>query len=288
MHKKWDDSMKRLIRENPQHFVSWVLPGAQFKRAMSIELKNRTRETDYLPEVTLNGKEILIDFEIQSSDDVDMMHRLLEYNVLATLEHNRRVLTCVIYLRRDSNIAESPLIWTLPNGQQTLRFSFIVIKLWEIPAEDIIKTGLLGLLPLVPLAKDGKRHDLVEQTITELAVHEKYELLSQAKTIAGLVFKDEAEQGWLERIFAVYKDIIEDSWVYQETIQKGKLEALHQAILDVIQERFSEIAPYAKRQIEGIGDTEVLRRLNVVMSTVKTAEEALQYLIASGKDDKKN
>jgi hypothetical protein len=86
----------------------------------------------------------------------------------------------------------------------------------------------------------------------------------------------------------VYKDIIEDSWVYQETIQKGKLEALHQAILDVIQERFSEIAPYAKRQIEGIGDTEVLRRLIVIMSTVKTAEEALQYLIALGIDDKKN
>ncbi|MFL5664863.1 MAG: hypothetical protein ACJ8BW_26475 [Ktedonobacteraceae bacterium] len=90
MPKEWDDSMKRLVRENPQHFISWILPGAVFKRAMSLELKNRTRQTDYLPEVTLNNEDILVDFEFQSRDDSNMEHRLLEYNVLATLEHHRR------------------------------------------------------------------------------------------------------------------------------------------------------------------------------------------------------
>jgi hypothetical protein len=94
------------------------------------------------------------------------------------------------------------------------------------------------------------------------------------------------------RSFAMYRDIIEESWVYQENIQKGlekgKLEALHQVVLDVIQERFPEIAPYASKQIEGIGDAEVLRHLTVKMSTVQTAEEALQALLALAKDDKKN
>ena len=55
MPKEWDDSMKRLVRENPQHFVSWILPGAVFKRAMSLELKNRTRQTDYLQAKTIAG-----------------------------------------------------------------------------------------------------------------------------------------------------------------------------------------------------------------------------------------
>ncbi|MFL5659112.1 MAG: hypothetical protein ACJ8CB_33625 [Ktedonobacteraceae bacterium] len=295
MPKDWDDSMKRLIRENPQHFVSWVLPGAVFKRAMSIELKNRTRETDYLPEATLNEEDILVDFEFQSRDDTNMEHRLLEYNVLATLEHNRRVLTCVIYLRKDSNIAESPLIWTLPNGRETLRFYFIVIRLWEIPAEEIIQRGLLGLLPLVPLTKDGKRHELVKEMITELAAAQKYELLSQAKTIAGLVFTDTAEREWLERSFVMYRDIIEESWVYQENIQKGvekerqqELQRQRQALVTIVQRRFPEIIDFTKKQTDALEDPELLQNLIVQISLAQNVQEALLALITLDKSDKKN
>ena len=88
-----------------------------------------------------------------------MALRLLEYNVLATREHKRRVLSCVIYLRKDSNIVESPLIWMTPDGRETLRFHFEVIKLWEMTAESVMQMRLVGLLPLLPLTKDGKRHE---------------------------------------------------------------------------------------------------------------------------------
>ena len=97
MRQQWDDSMKRLIREYPQHFVSWLLMGALFQETVSIELKNRTREADFLLEVTLNGQAILLHIEFQSTDDTKMEHRLLEYNVLATLEHKRPVYSSVIY-----------------------------------------------------------------------------------------------------------------------------------------------------------------------------------------------
>ena len=56
MTKPWDDTMKRLIRAHPQHFVSWVLKGAIFKAALSIELKNWTRETDFLLDVIQNER----------------------------------------------------------------------------------------------------------------------------------------------------------------------------------------------------------------------------------------
>jgi hypothetical protein len=295
MPKQWDDSMKRLVRENPQHFVSWVLPRAVYKRAMSVELKNRTRQTDYLSEVILNKEDILVNFEFQSRDDTNMEHRLLEYNVLTTLEHNRRVLSCVIYLRKDSNIAESPLIWALPDGRETLRFYFIVIKLWDISAEEIIGKGLLGLFPLVPLTKGGKRHELVEEMIIELAAAEKYELLSQAKTIAGLVFRDEAEREWLERIFAVYHDIIEESWVYQEYVQKGiekerqqELRRQRQALLTIIQWRFPGMVDLVKKQIDALDDPDSLQNLIVQISITQNSQEAEQALIASSKNDKKN
>ena len=83
-------------------------------------------------------------------------------------------------------------------------------------------------------------------------------------------------------------DILRETWAYQEIMQEGKIEVLHQAILDVIQERFPEILPFAKKQMEGIEDTEGLRRINIKMSTVRTAEEAFQYLFTVGKEEKKN
>lgn len=280
--------MKRLIRANPQHFVRWILKGALFKDALSIELKNWTRETDFLLDVILDGLQMLLHLEFQSRDDVSMEQRLLEYNIMATREHGRKVLSCVIYLRPDKDIAESPLIWTLPNGQEVLRFHFIVIKLWEIPSEDILQTGLTGLLPLLPLTKDGARHEVVDEMVTRLVAAEQRRLLPLAKAFASLMFKDETDREWLERRFAVYRDIIEDSWFYKETLQKGELRALHLAVLDVVQERFPEIVSFAKKQIESIEDSEILRRLNVKMSTVQTAEEALQYLFTIDKGEKKN
>jgi hypothetical protein len=86
----------------------------------------------------------------------------------------------------------------------------------------------------------------------------------------------------------MYNDILEDSWVVQEERLEGELRGLHLAVQDVIQERFPEIVPYSKKQIDGIEDTELLRRLNVKMSTVQTAEEALQYLFTVGKEEKRS
>jgi hypothetical protein len=85
----------------------------------------------------------------------------------------------------------------------------------------------------------------------------------------------------------MYKDILEDSWVVQEERREGELRGLHQAVLDVIQARFPEILPYTKKQMEGIEDTEVLRRSIVKMSTVQTAEEALQYLFTVGSEERR-
>lgn len=287
MAKPWDDTMKRLIRAHPQHFVSWVLKGAIFKAALSIELKNWTRETDFLLDVIQNERQMLVHMEFQSREDEDMAQRLLEYNVLATREHGRPVLSCLIYLRKDSRIAESPLIWQLPDGQKILYFHFIVIKLWEIKAEELIQTDLTGLLPLVPLTKDGGQYEVIDEIATKLAAANEYNLLEYARRFASLVFREGSDHEWLNRRFAVYKDILEDSWVVQEERLEGELRGLHLAVQDVIQARFPEILPYAKKQMEGIGDTELLRRMNVKMSMAQTAEEALQYLFTVGKEERR-
>ena len=87
------------------------------------------------------------------------------------------------------------------------------------------------------------------------------------------------------------EDILRDTPVYQEVlaegeekglekgIKEGELRAQRQTLLDIVQERFPAIARLAKQQADAIEDPEVLRRLTVKISIVKTSMEAEQYLL---------
>ena len=52
----WDSAAKRLLREMPQHIVSWLLADAQFERALPTELKSRNIFADGLYAVTEYGQ----------------------------------------------------------------------------------------------------------------------------------------------------------------------------------------------------------------------------------------
>ena len=85
------------------------------------------------------------------------------------------------------------------------------------------------------------------------------------------------------------EDILRDTSVYQEVLAEGMenelekgLETQRQTLLDIVQERFPAIARLAKQQADALEDPEMLRRLTVKISIVKTSKEAEQYLLNPG------
>lgn len=137
----WDTLMKHLIRTKPQHLVTWILKRAQFKERLSEEIKV-TLYSDGLLLVELDGQRMILSLEFQSKADPRIRERLQEYNILASREHNYLpVFSCIIYLRKNINVAPSPLIRQLPNGTQYDRFDFEEIELAEIPAIQLLQTG---------------------------------------------------------------------------------------------------------------------------------------------------
>jgi hypothetical protein len=109
------------------------------------------------------------------------------------------------------------------------------------------------------------------------------------------VFTDTAEREWLERSFVMYRDIIEESWVYQENIQKGvekerqqELQRQRQALVTIVQRRFPEIIDFTKKQTDALEDPELLQNLIVQISLAQNVQEALLALITLDKSDKKN
>ncbi len=298
----FDNATKRLLREKPQHFVSWLVPEGIYKENLSVELKSRNIYADGLFAITVNEQPALLHTEFQAGKDGLMAERLLEYSVLASSENNwLPVYTYVIYLRRDGDVPKSPLIRRLPSGEEVHRFYYQVIEVAKISAKQLLRRGLLGLLPLLPLTDGGTLPEVMQEAVTTLVEAREIELLALAYTFGGLVSGNRAYDEWFERSFAMLEDILEESWTYQEIIKKGMQKGLEkglekgreeerqqwiheqqETLLSFIQVRFPELLSLAKQQTAPINDPEVLHKLIVQLFGVQTAEEAKQALMEAG------
>ncbi len=286
----FDNVTKRLLREKPQHFVSWLVAEGIFLRILSNELKSRNIFADGLFSITVNEKPALLHIEFQTRKHATMPERLLEYNVLASSENGwLPVYTYVVYLRKDGKVPESPLIRRLPSGEESHRFYFHVIEVAKISAKQLLQRGLLGLLPLLPLTDGGTEPEVMQEMVTTLTVAREVELLALAYTLGGLVPGNEAYDAWFKRSFAMLEDILEESWTYQEIIRKGREEERQQRVqeqretlLSFVQVRFPELIPIAKQLVTAINDPETLHNLTIRLFAVQTVEEAKQVLMEAG------
>jgi predicted transposase YdaD len=225
MAKPWDDSLKKLVQADPQAFVIWFVPDASFTGARPHELKHWTLEVDALLGVQVKGQDMLLHLEFQTHNDPGMAERLLRYNVLARSEHRLPVLSCVIYLLGNGEVSTSPLSWMLPTEQEVLRFHYQSIELKALLPEEVIRTGLTGLLPLLPLTKNGARREIVETMFSRLLAAKKVDLVPIGYTLASLAFSREnpVDQDWLFRRFHEMHDILRETPIYQEILKEGSL-----------------------------------------------------------------
>ncbi len=291
----WDDSLKMFISENPQDFASWLFKGAQVKGKLRTEFKKRTIDADALLDVIQDGERFLLQLEFQSTNDPSIGERLLEYSFEAKREHNLPVYSCVIYLRDYGDVPQPPLRWMVAGSREVLQFHYQSVELGKIPAEDLRQTGLVGLLPLLILTKDGATHEVVEEVIKGLEAAEKLALLPIAELLASLVFKSETDQDWIERTFAMLKDPLRDTPAYQRFLKEGRelerqqnLERQRQMLLEIVQVRFPKLLHLTKGLVAITTDPEVLERLIVKMGTAQTLEEAQKHLFDVDGNEKKN
>src|SRR5436305_3049440 len=293
MSREWDTSLKLLIGEKPQDFISWLVHGANFRRVVSPHLPGRKIDADCLFEIILSGERLLFHIEFQSYRDRNMVERLWEYNVRSTLKYKLPVLSFVFYLKKERKPATSPYTWELKDGKVIHRFHFTVVKLWEVRAEILRQTGLVGLLPLLPLTQDGKKLELVDEVIATLEANNDEstsELLALTYILASFVFTSENERQKLIRRFTMLRDVIRGSWAYQEIKMEGMeeglekgLQELRQTLLEIVRGHYPALEPLAKKTAKAVSEPATLRHLIVQVSMVQSEEAAEKVLLTSEK-----
>lgn len=316
---KWDSNLKRLVQENPQEFVSWLVEGAVVIRDLSVEL-NREIHVDILYEAELDGEKIVVHIEFQRYEDEDMSWRVLEYNVFATCKYKCPVHSFVLYLKKEGKIAESPLVVKLSYGPEIWRFNFTNVKLWEVPTERLRQMKSVGVLPLLALTREGGQRSVLNEAIAGIeqasASREKQEnLLTITFNLATLGFSTPEDLTWLKKRFFMFKDIIKDTEIYQIIAQEGReeglrkgleegrqegrqegreegielqqrqeIEYLQQTVLSAMQQCFPELLEQATESVNAVSDLGVLRKLASEMIIARTTEQAHDLLEALKKN----
>lgn len=285
----WDVYSKLLLKECPQDFVTYCVPGARFVRMRESQFQTRARSHykaremrgDAIIEAEYQGQHFLIHIEWQSSRDEDMATRLLGYCYEAIRLHKLPVLSIVIYLQEVSDIPCGPIDQRIPTGRRILWFDFDSLEVCNQHVEAFRQLDLDAFYVLMPLCANGASRVTLDEVLERLEKHNKKELLAIARFFAGKVFVSKDDCYWLERRFAMLRDFLQDSWTFQQTLEEGRAEGraegnlytTRQNIEAFMEVRFPNLFTWVKEQVEQVSDINRLQHILLALYAANTPEE---------------
>jgi len=164
-----------------------------------------------------------------------------------------------------------------------------------VKTEESSQTVLKGILPLAVLARGGQDRSVIEHIINELnqpEVEKRADLLTWTYCLAGLVVEEESDRLWLKQRFAMLKNILEESWTYQEIKKEGFEEGLKEACGQIVQRQRQNLLlliqvyfPALLQLAEGICNAiqtfeELQDLLQKVLLAKKDEQEVRQHLLS--------
>ena len=166
--KPFDVSLKNLIGDNPKDWLSFFdLPQDTAISSLDGDLASMSLAADRLYQVGSGANMYGLHAELESGHTGSSLpRRLLEYSVFAEAKHKLLFRSVAILLTKGAN---SPALTghlerRLPNGTLVHSFHYDVIRVYEIPAEELLASGL-SVVPLAPLGSlpDSELPGLVER-----------------------------------------------------------------------------------------------------------------------------
>jgi flagellar biosynthesis/type III secretory pathway protein FliH len=142
--------------------------------------------------------------------------------------------------------------------------------------------------------------------VTGLRTAGKDDILALGYAFAGLVYDTESDKQWLKRRFAMFHDILESSWSYQEMVQKGvdqglevgmkkgleqglkkgleqgleegELKAARSFLVRLVEKHFPELLLLAQQQAAQLNNLVVLNTAVDKLLAAQATEQARQVL----------
>jgi predicted transposase YdaD len=278
--KTFDATLKQLVDAFAADWLTFLgprlglPPGTGFE-PIDADLSTVSPQADKLFRLTAPATG-LIHLELQTGPDAELPDRLLVYNVLAHHRHGGPVQSVVLLLRRQANLAavSGTLRRLLADGRVYHEFAYDVIRVWELPAVDLLN-GPLGTLPLAALTDASA--PILPAVFAHIDERFRREAATPADTstlraalyiLLGLRY----DQGVIDRSFQGVQGM-EDSVTYQAILAKGeargeargktqgRIEEALRLIRLIGEQRFGSPEAAVDTALSGITDPERLERM---------------------------
>jgi hypothetical protein len=273
MPKPFDATLKDLIGEYPADWLAHLgIPITSPPEVLSADLSTVTAAADTL--IRVGDRVVHID--VESGPDDSLARRMLLYNVLAHHHSGLPVHTVAVLLR--SNARRANLSDRLE--YECLSFRFEVLKVWEVAAEEFLRSGS-GLLPLAVLGKPPggrtRKQVLPAQIETIIDLVERGDdaqgknLLTATYILAGIHNDPLAVRNVFNKAIAM-----RESGTYQLILEEGAVEHTRELILRLGRKQLGEPADKHVAKLQGIQDLDRLDRIAEKVLTAKNWDSLLR------------
>ena len=272
---RFDVSTKELVWDDP---VAWLQRlGIDPRGPVEVidsDITTLTAAADKVIRVGGTAEPFLVNIELQSSHDAQLLRTLWFRQVALDYRHDLPVLTVLVLLRKEANSPSLTGVYErfLPDGRPTNRYDYQVVRLWKEPADSFLNAGV-DLVPLAPLAdvEEQQLPELVRKMadrINPLPPARAAKLWTASYLLMGLRYPDELTEKLFDGVQAV-----KESTTYQKILRDGKAEGLiegrteghieeaRQFLLRLGTKRFGDPEAAARAALDGISDIDRLEAL---------------------------
>ena len=287
----FDSASKRVIQQHPRDFVAFAfnLRGIRPDEFTHVELITPElpavdmRQADVLLKVNLRGTDVLVHFEIQTTDSFDppMALRMAGYIIRLIEKYRMDVYSHVIYLRPNAGLRDPGYFAQAIAGQRVL-VEYEVIRLAEVEGQAILDAELPGLLPFTPLMRrpadvsaDAWLQRCIE-AVDSLSVPHKLDMLSALAVLGSAIYDIATILDMIRRTTMDVAPIVEYLGAHAAN------ERSREHILELLEVRLHpDVAVAFKPALESIENAQRLKALFNAALRINSVEEFRHLLDAT-------
>src|SRR5258708_13749908 len=268
-HQPYDHALKSLMGDRAAEIIPQFLPEAELVSAENVEIKREVVRSDLVYRIEYKGKDHILNLEIQTKSDSEMVFRILLYHRELHLEYRMPVISIVLYLF-EANVPEPPFRELSGDEEEILTLHYRVLALWTMDAREYVKKRIIGMYTFLPGMK-GANAALLLQAIEDMNQRyprplfvrhlRRFKKILQRSGTVSVQDKQIVEAKMHEH----YDSFVDEDPEVQERVARGKIEALQEMALEAVKNKYPPLVELAQEQVVRIKQPEALRQLVILI-----------------------
>lgn len=263
----YDHALKGLMKDHAAEIVPELVADAKFIKEVNSEIKRENMRADLVYFIRVGKKRKVLNLELQTNSDPDIVIRLLQYHVELYDLYRLPVISVVLYLF-ETTVPASP--FREDDDEDSLTFPYRPIALWTLDARVYLHKRVIGMYMLLPGMK-GANAGILLQAIDEMAKrYSGAELgyrLRRFRTILrrSNTVSEQDKQIVEEKMSIEYDSLIDEDPEVKERVAKGEAEGeikgLQKMAIKAVEDQYPTLEDLAQRRIVAIRKPETLMQL---------------------------